>query len=141
MNQVFYLNAQIQATPLALMDTLAGVVRVTQSHLNLNRGRAHPIVAFKVLRFAANLKAEGREPVIAPFRIAFRRRPHPFAFFLALQLSRAYESGCETAEHYMDYVREWDLLEKADLPKDVTASQAAEILEERLEEYYLSFGD
>ncbi|MEL7087116.1 MAG: hypothetical protein AAGL98_01535, partial [Planctomycetota bacterium] len=124
MNQLFYLDGEIQVTPIGLLDTLGGVIRVTQGHLNTNRGRTHPIVAFKALRFAANLLAEGREPLITPFRTDFRRRPHPFAFFLALQLSRAYESGPETAEFYVEYARQWGLLDQANLPDTITAAEA-----------------
>ncbi|MEM7625683.1 MAG: hypothetical protein AAF333_08645 [Planctomycetota bacterium] len=139
MNQLYFLDGEIQVTPLGLLDTLGGVIRVTQGHLNLNRGKTHPIVAFKALRFAANLRAEGREPVIRHFRTDFRRRPHPFAFFLALQLSRAYESGPDTAAFYLDYAREWGLLDKADLPEDITAAEAAAALKQRLTDYHLNF--
>lgn len=141
MNQLYYLDGEIQITPIGLLDTLGGVIRVTQGHLNTNRGRTHPIVAFKALRFAANLRAEGREPMIMHFRTDFRRRPHPFAFFLALQLSRAYESGPETAAFYLDYAREWGLLDKADLPDDITAAEAATELKERLTDYHLTFAN
>lgn len=138
-NQVLYLDGEVHVTPLGLLDTLGGVIRVTGSHLAQNFGRAHPIVAFKVLRFAANHRAEGREPVITPFRINFRRRPHPFAFFFALQLSRALENGRETAEVYLDYVREWNLLGKAGFDDDVTVAEAADLLQERLTDYHLEF--
>lgn len=139
MNELFYLDDEIQITPLGLVDTLGGVVRVSQGHLNINFGRTHPIVAFKALRFAANMKAERRAPLIAPIRINYRRRPHPFAFFLALQLSRAFESGADVADFYMDYVREWGLLEKADLPEHVTAAEAGAELTQRLSDYHLTF--
>ncbi|MEO1235321.1 MAG: hypothetical protein AAFX76_00890 [Planctomycetota bacterium] len=139
MNQVWFLDNEVEATHLGLLDTLAGVVRVTREHLNLDFGRAHPIVAFKALRFAANIRAEGRDPTVTPFRISFRRRPHPFAFFLALQLSRAYESGPDVAAHYLDYVRRWNLLAKADLPDEATPPEAAALLTERLTDYHLDF--
>jgi len=138
-NQAWFIGDEIEITHLGLIDTLAGIIRVTQGHLNQNFGRVHPIVAFKVLRFAANMKAEGREPVIPPFRVNFRRRPHPFSFFLALQLSRAFESGENVANHYLDYARQWNLIDKADLDEDVTAAEAAEILQERLTDYHLDF--
>ncbi|MEM1110116.1 MAG: hypothetical protein AAGH99_15630 [Planctomycetota bacterium] len=138
-NEAWLLHDEIEITHLGLIDTLAGVVRITQGHLNQNFGRAHPIVAFKVLRFAASMQAEGREPVIPPFRVNFRRRPHPFAFFLALQLSRALEGGVEVAEHFLEYARQWNLLAKADLPDDVNAKAAAEVLSERLSDYHLDF--
>ncbi|MEO0514709.1 MAG: hypothetical protein AAF086_05370 [Planctomycetota bacterium] len=138
-NQAWFLEGEIEITHLGLLDTLAGIIRVTQGHLNQNFGRVHPIVAFKVLRFAANMKAEDREPVIPPFRVNFRRRPHPFSFFLALQLSRAFESGADVAEIYLDYARQWNLLGKADLDEDITAAEAAEILKERLTDYHLEF--
>lgn len=138
-NQAWFIDGEIEITHMGLLDTLAGIIRVTQGHLNQNFGRVHPIVAFKVLRFAATMQAEGREPVIPPFRVNFRRRPHPFSFFLALQLSRAFESGAEVAEIYLDFARQWNLLEKADLEEDVTATQAAEILKERLTDYHLEF--
>lgn len=138
-NQLYCLDDEICGTPLALVDTLAGNIRVTQSHLNYNRGRVHPIVAFKVLRFAAAMEAEGRQPTVLPMRIGFRRRSHPFSFFLALQLSRAFESGRGVAESYLGYCRQWQLLEKAELPEDVTAVDAAGILKQRLAEYDLHF--
>ncbi|MEM6854259.1 MAG: hypothetical protein AAF593_07605 [Planctomycetota bacterium] len=138
-NQAWFLHDEIEITHLGLFDTLGGIVRVTQEHLNQNFGRAHPIVAFKVLRFAANMEAEGRVPVIPPFRVNFRRRPHPFSFFLALQLSRAFEGGHEVAEHYIELARQWNLLSKADLPDHTTAVEAAEVLKERLTDYHLVF--
>ena len=138
-NQLYYLDGEIQITPLGLLDTLGGVIRVTQGHMNLNRGKTHPIVVFKALRFAANLRAEGREPRIVHFRTNFRRRSHPFEFFLALQLSRAYESGAQVAAFYMDYARDWNLLEKADLPADISADEAAAVLKKRLSDYHLTF--
>lgn len=138
-NQITFLDGEIEITHLGLLDTLGGVIRVTRQHLGTNYGRAHPIVAFKVLRFAANLRAEGREPLIPHFRVNFRRRPHPFAFFLALQLSRAFESGMEVAEFYIDYAREWGLLGKAGLDDDTTAAEAAELLRDRLTDYHLEF--
>ncbi|MEM9419323.1 MAG: hypothetical protein AAGA25_09780 [Planctomycetota bacterium] len=138
-NQAWFLGDEIQITHLGLLDMIGGIVRVTQGHLNQNFGRVHPIVAFKILRFAAAMKAEGREPVIPPFRVNFRRRPHPFSFFLALQLSRAFEAGEEVASIYMDYARQWNLLEKSELEEDVTARDAADILKERLKDYHLEF--
>jgi hypothetical protein len=139
MNQLWFLDDRVHITPLGLVDTLAGVIRITQSHLNANRGRVHPIIAFKVLRFAAHMQAEGREPRVLPMRVNFRRRSHPFAFFFALQLSRACESGLDVAERYLDLVREWNLLEKTGLPDDVTVHDAGEILTERLSGYHLTF--
>lgn len=138
-NQIIFLDGEIEITHLGLLDTLGGVIRVTKQHIGTNYGRAHPIVAFKVLRFAANLRAEGREPLIPHFRVNFRRRPHPFAFFFALQLSRAFESGPDVAGFYVDYAREWNLLGKAELPEDITATEAAEVLKDRLTDYHLEF--
>jgi len=138
-NQIMFLDGAIRITPLGLLDTLGGIIRVTPGHLSLNRGRVHPIVAFKVLRFAANQRAEGRSPLIKPFRVSTRRYPHPFAFFFALQLSRAFEGGIEVADHYVQYARDWDLLAPADLPDDITAAEAAEVLKERLTDYELNF--
>ena len=138
-NQIMFLDGEIRITPLGLLDTLGGVIRVTSGHLSINRGRVHPIVVFKVLRFAAHQRAEGREPLIKPFRVNTRKYPHPFAFFFALQLSRAFEGGVEVADHYVQYARDWDLLALADLPDDITAAEAAEVLKERLTDYELSF--
>ena len=139
MNMLYLLDGEIQITPLGLVDTLGGVIRVTQGHMAINRGQTHPIVAFKALRFAANMRAEGREPLIDAFRINFRRRPHPFAFFFALQLSRAFESGREVAEHYLELTREWNLFGKLDLPDGITAVDAGQELKQRLSEYHLTF--
>ena len=141
MNELYYLDGHIEITPLGLADTLGGVIRVTRGHHAINRGQVHPIVAFKALRFAANMRAEGREPIIAPFRINYRKRPHPFEFFFALQLSRAFESGAEVAEQYLMLTREWGLLERMDLPELVTAAEAGGVLKERLADYHLTFGD
>ena len=141
MNMLYLLDGEIQITPLGLADTLGGVIRVTQGHMAINRGQTHPIVAFKALRFAANMRAEGRTPLIDPLRINFRRRPHPFAFFFALQLSRAFESGRDVAEHYLQLTREWNLLEKLDLPEAVTAADAGRELKQRLSDYHLTFDE
>jgi hypothetical protein len=138
-NQSLLLDGQIRITHLGFLDTLAGVIRVTRGHLKQNFGRVHPIVTFKVLRFAANLLAEGREPIIPPFRVNFRRRSHPFAFFFALQLSRAYEYGPVVADHYVELCRQWNLLGKAELPDTITGPEAAAELNERLADYHLHF--
>ena len=138
-NEILFVDGVVRITPLGLLDTLGGVVRITQAHLNRNRGRVHPVVGFKALRFAGTGRNEGNNIRIARFRLSYRPRAHPLAFFFALQLSRAYEADPAIAELYMGMARRRGFLEHVGLDEDVTAAEAAGLLKERLPGYYLEF--
>lgn len=138
-NEILFVDGVVRITPLGLLDTLGGVVRVTQAHLNKNRGRVHPVVGFKALRFAGTGRHEGNDVRIARFRLSYRPRAHPLAFFFALQLSRAFEADPAIAELYMGMARRRGFLEHVGLHEDTDASEAAKLLKERLPGYYLEF--
>jgi len=138
-NEILFVDGVVRITPLGLLDTLGGVVRVTQAHLNKNRGRVHPVVGFKALRFAGTGRNEGNDIRIARFRLSYRPRAHPLAFFFALQLSRAFEADPAIAELYMGMARRRGFLEHVGLDEDATAAEAAGLLKERLPGYYLEF--
>lgn len=138
-NEILFVDGMVRITPLGLLDTLGGVVRVTQAHLNKNRGRVHPVVGFKALRFAGTGRHEGNDIRIAQFRLSYRPRAHPLAFFFALQLSRAFEADPAIAELYMGMARRRGFLEHVGLHEDASAQEAAGLLKERLPGYYLEF--
>jgi len=138
-NEILFVDGVVRITPLGLLDTLGGVVRITQAHLNRNRGRVHPVVGFKALRFASAGRHEGNDIRVARFRLSYRPRAHPLAFFFALQLSRAFEADPAIAELYIGMARRRGFLEHVGLDEDCTSVEAAELLQERLPGYYLEF--
>ena len=138
-NEVLFVDGVVRITPLGLLDTLGGVLRITQAHLNRNRGRVHPVVGFKALRFAGTGRHEGNNIRVARFRLSYRPRAHPLAFFFALQLSRAFEADPAIAELYMGMAQRRGFLEHVGLEEDITAPEAAALLKERLPGYYLEF--
>jgi len=138
-NEVLFVDGVVRITPMGLLDTLGGVVRITQAHLNRNRGRVHPVVGFKALRFAGTGRHEGNNIRVARFRLSYRPRAHPLAFFFALQLSRAFEADPAIAELYMGMAQRRGFLEHVGLEEDITAPEAAALLKERLPGYYLEF--
>lgn len=138
-NEILFVDGVVRITPLGLLDTLGGVIRITQAHLNRNRGRVHPVVGFKALRFAGTGRHEGNNIRVARFRLSYRPRAHPLAFFFALQLSRAFEADPAIAERYMGMAQRRGFLEHVGLDEDTTAPEAAAMLKERLPGYYLEF--
>ncbi|MEE9405197.1 MAG: hypothetical protein V3V20_09910 [Algisphaera sp.] len=139
MNELLFVGEEIIVSLPALLATLGAVIRITQSQLNRNRGKVHPVVGCKAMRFAAVLKQEGRDPLIDRFRVHDRRTRRAFDFYFALQLSRSLEAGPALAEQYVAYARTWGFVTRAGLKEDVTAADAARILKRRLARFHLPF--
>ena len=138
-NQVVLLGHEVTASYPALLDTLGATLRVAHFQKQRNRGKTHPGVACKLMRFAAQMRHEGREPLIKPFRLTPREMKFPFAFYFGLHLSRAGEAGAAVAGHYLDFCRERGYVERAGLPANGDARTCAAVLHERLREYAVDF--